>query len=93
MVMTTSARAAATLADSTLAPPAALSLLDRGRIDVDAFDLVAGLDQVLRHRQTHIAEADKSDARHAALPVFGIHPERLDMRFGCSCADFKASHR
>ena len=42
---------------------------DRGRIDVDALDLVAGLDQVLRHRQTHIAEPDKSDARHGALPV------------------------
>ena len=32
------------------APPA-LKLLDRGAIDVDAIDLVPGLDQVLRHRQ------------------------------------------
>ena len=41
---------------------------DRGRIDVHALDLVAGLDEVLRHRQTHIAEPDKSYARHGALP-------------------------
>jgi hypothetical protein len=43
-------------------------LLDRRRIDIDAFDLMAGLEQILRHRQSHIAEADKSDARHGALP-------------------------
>ena len=91
MVMTTSARAAATLAISTLVPPAAFELLDRGRIDVDAFDLMAGLDQVLRHRQTHIAEADESDARHRASPLASLTVTCLSR--GCSCADFKASHR
>jgi hypothetical protein len=27
-------------------------------------DLVPGLDEVLRHRQTHVAETDETDARH-----------------------------
>ena len=67
--MTTSARAAAILAVSTPAPPAAFSFSTAAAIDVDALDLMAGLDQVLRHRQTHIAEADEADARHGALPL------------------------
>src|SRR6186997_2068206 len=43
-------------------------LLDRRRRDIDALDLMAGLDQVLRHRQTHVAEADESDPRHDCSP-------------------------
>ena len=64
---------------------------DRGRIDVHALDLVAGLEQVLRHRQTHIAEPDKSYARHGALP--DLHLRMMRVHGGCSCADFNASPR
>ena len=53
---------------SATAPPAASSLSIAAGVDVDAFDLMAGLDQVLRHRQAHIAEPDESDPCHASLP-------------------------
>jgi hypothetical protein len=36
-------------------------------VDVAAFDLVPGLEQVLRHRQTHIAEPNEADACHRTL--------------------------
>ncbi|AEK62597.1 hypothetical protein CFU_2770 [Collimonas fungivorans Ter331] len=43
-------------------------LVDAGRQQVMAADLAAGLHQVQRHRQTHIAEADKNDvATHVKL--------------------------
>ena len=75
MVTTTSARAAAILAVSTDGAARRLQLLDRSRIEIDALDLMAGLDQVLRHRQTHIAEPDESDPRH-------------DVSFPCHCRLF-----
>ena len=34
-----------------------------------AFDLMAGLDQVYHHRQSHVAKPDESYARHPALSV------------------------
>ena len=36
---------------------------------VEAAHLVAGLDEVARHRQPHVAETDEADARHAMLPL------------------------
>src|SRR5512139_1606735 len=35
-----------------------------------ALHLVSGLEQVLRHRQAHVAEADETDRRHAFPPSF-----------------------
>src|SRR5262249_12468509 len=40
------------------------------RVHIDALNLMARLEQILRHRQSHVAEADKSDARHSTLPTF-----------------------
>ena len=57
----------------------------------DALDLMAGLDQVLRHRQAHIAEPDESNPRHGVLPFFLLRHVRYHA--GCSCAALSASHR
>src|SRR5579859_626277 len=38
--------------------------LDRGLSHVEAGDLMPGLDQVLRHRAAHVAEADKCNLAH-----------------------------
>ena len=61
MVMTTSARAAASFALCATRAAGRLEPVGRRAGDVDALDLVAGLEQVLRHRQAHIAEPLRRD--------------------------------
>ena len=49
-------------------------LVGRGLAHIDAFDLMAGLDKIVRHRQAHVAEPDESDPCHGCPPIrcFGI---------------------
>jgi hypothetical protein len=65
-------------------PAGRLEPVGRRGGDVHALDLVAGLEQVLRHRQAHIAEPDESDPCHEVLVGGMIRSpgERSDTRDG-----------
>ena len=49
-----------------------LGLIARGRHQIERGHLVAGLDQIGRHRPAHIAEADECDICHLEFPPLGL---------------------
>ena len=57
-------------ADRALGDPSAvgLGLIARGRHQIERDHLVAGLDQIGRHRAAHVAEADECDVCHGPVP-------------------------
>ena len=57
-------------ADRAVGDPSAvgLGLIARGRHQIERDHLVAGLDQIGRHRAAHVAEADECDACHGPIP-------------------------
>ena len=48
-----------------------LGLIARGCDQIERGHLVAGLDQIGRHRAAHIAEADECDVCHVRIPPLG----------------------
>ena len=68
MVMTTSAPL--TAANRALGDRSAvgLGLIARGRDQIERGHLVAGLDQIGRHRPAHVAEANECDICHLEFP-------------------------
>src|SRR5262245_66373567 len=66
--------------------------LGRSIAHVEACHRVTGPDQVLRHRQPHIAESDEADLRHDTPPGFPA-VTGLCVHAGWSRAAIKASHK
>ena len=64
------ARAAAAAAACGGVPPCCRQSRGRARHQVEAGHPMPGLDQVGRHRPTHIAEPDKADRRHCLPPGY-----------------------
>ena len=69
MVMTISAPLAAALHACRRLPAGRGQRQDLRLAHVEALHRVTGLEQVLRHRQTHVAETDEADVCHATLPL------------------------
>ena len=56
--------------------------------DIEARHRMTGFQQILRHRQTHVAEADEADACHPPLPFALIPQEDDPLRIGCDIARY-----
>ena len=68
MVTTISAPFTEPTALSAIAGAVGLGLIARGRHEIERGHLVAGLDQIGRHRAAHVAEADECDVCHGPVP-------------------------
>ena len=72
-MITISPAAAASAAVAAARPPFAASASAAARHDIEAGDLVPGLDEIGRHRRAHIAEPDKADRRHLRASSSAVH--------------------
>src|SRR4029077_13544237 len=59
---------------------------------VEALHRVTGLEQVLRHRQTHVGETDEADVCHATFPILTTSKREIG-RATSSLLKFSASFR
>ena len=64
MVITTSASLTASAAEPRCSTPSDARLIAGGRRQVEADDVVPGLDEIGGHRAAHVAEADEGDLGH-----------------------------
>ncbi len=72
MVTTTSAPLTEPTALSAIRGAVGPGLIARGRHQVECGHLVAGLDQIGRHRAAHVAEADECDVCHVPFPPSAV---------------------
>ena len=79
MVMTISTPDAAALTLPAALPAGRDQRVDLRLAHVEALHRVPGLEQVLRHRQTHVAEPDEADPRHA-LSLSAVRVSRYCLR-------------